>query len=124
MHERGRTVLDPAWIAPGAHVTSVGFAPPGGELPRALAEDGALAVESRAAFDPPPAGCAELEGMEPDAAAELGEILLGRRPGRGGPGELTVYKSMGHVVEDLVVADLVAGRARADGLGRTVDLLD
>jgi len=116
-------VLDPGWIAPGAHVTSVGFAPPGGELARALAARGRLFVESRRAFEPPPAGCAELQGLDPDAAAELGEVLLGRREGRTGEQDVTVYKSMGHVAEDLAAAALVADRARAAGVGREIDLL-
>ena len=29
-------VIEPAWIAPGTHVSSVGYRPPDGELPRAL----------------------------------------------------------------------------------------
>ena len=116
-------VLDPGWLAPGAHVTSVGFAPPDGELPRALAARGRLFVESRRAFEPPPAGCAELQGLDPDAAAELGEVLLGRREGRTGEDQVTVYKSMGHVAEDLAAAALAADRARAAGAGREVDLL-
>jgi len=101
----------------------VGYAPPGGELPPELAADAALFVESRAAFEPPPSGCAELQGLDPDAAAELGEVLLGRREGRTGEDQVTVYKSMGHVAEDLAAAALVADRARAAGAGREVDLL-
>ena len=69
-------------VAPGTHVTSVGYAPPGGELDPELARHARLIVESRAAFAPPPAGCAELAGLDPAAAVELGEILLGRAAGR------------------------------------------
>jgi ornithine cyclodeaminase/alanine dehydrogenase-like protein (mu-crystallin family) len=116
-------VLDPRWVSPGAHVTSVGFAPPGGELSPALASRGPLFVEARTAFEPPPAGCAELQGLDPEGAAELGEVLLGRREGRTGEEEVTVYKSMGHVAEDLAAAALVADRARAAGAGRELDLL-
>ncbi len=113
-------VVAPAWLAPGAHVTSVGYAPPGGELDPALARDGRLLVETRAAFAPPPAGCAELAGLDPSAAAELGEVVLGERPGRASDDELTVYKSMGSVVEDLAAAELVIRRAGELGAGRRV----
>jgi alanine dehydrogenase len=116
-------VVAAGWVGPGTHVTSVGYAPPGGELAPELAERAALFVEARTAFEPPPAGCAELAGLDPRAAAELGEVLLGRRPGRPDPEAVTVYKSMGHVVEDLAAAALVARQARAAGLGREVDLL-
>jgi ornithine cyclodeaminase/thiomorpholine-carboxylate dehydrogenase len=49
-------------------------------------------------------------------------VLLGRRPGRQSDGELTVYKSMGHAMEDLVAAHLAYRRAIQEGAGRTVAL--
>ena len=82
-------------VAPGTHVTSVGFNPPGGELDPELARTGRLLVETRDAFAPPPAGCAELAGLDPEAAAELGEVLLGTRTAREHDDEITVFKSMG-----------------------------
>ena len=81
-----------------------------------------LFVETRGAFDPPPAGCAELEGLDPASATELGEVLLGRRPGRTRADEITVYKAMGHVVEDIAAARLVYEAARAKHAGRTVEI--
>src|SRR5918994_2362611 len=65
------SVLRRDWLAEGVHITSVGYAPPGGELDPWLARTGRLMVESRDAFAPPPAGCAELAGLDPLAAAEL-----------------------------------------------------
>ncbi|TMG42998.1 MAG: ornithine cyclodeaminase family protein, partial [Chloroflexi bacterium] len=119
----GAPVIRREWVSPGTHVSSVGFAPPAGELDRALAEAGGLYVESRAAaFLPPPAGCAELTGMDPDRATEMGEMLLGTRPGRRSRDEVTVYKSMGHAVEDLAAASLVYRAAVAKGAGSTVEL--
>jgi ornithine cyclodeaminase/thiomorpholine-carboxylate dehydrogenase len=115
-------VVDPAWIAPGAHVTSVGYHPPAGELPRALASAAHLFVETRAAFQPAPVGCGELAGLDPASGTELGEVVLGRRPGRIDDEEVTVYKAMGHAVEDLAAATLVYARARASGAGSTVSL--
>lgn len=110
------------WLAPGMHVTSVGYAPPGGELdPRVIAQ-GRLFVETRLAFEPPPVGCGELAGLDPSVGTELGEVLLGRSPGRQSTDELTVYKSMGHASEDLAAASLVYHRARQEGAGRTVVL--
>ena len=53
------------WLAPGTHVTSVGFNPPGGELDRVIVARGHLFVESREAFAPPPVGCWELQGLDP-----------------------------------------------------------
>jgi ornithine cyclodeaminase/thiomorpholine-carboxylate dehydrogenase len=115
-------VIDPVWIAPGTHVTSVGYQPPAGELPPDLAASGRLLVETRAAFQPAPVGCGELAGIDPARGTELGEVVLGRRPGRTDAAEVTVYKAMGHAIEDLAAATLVYARARADGSGASIAL--
>jgi alanine dehydrogenase len=112
-------VIEPGWIAPGTHVSSVGYYPPDGELPRDL--QGTLFVETRLAFEPPPVGCAELAGVDPNSATELGEVLLGLRPGRSG-NEITIYKAMGHVIEDIVAAELAVDEAQRTGTGQLVRL--
>jgi alanine dehydrogenase len=115
-------VVRAAEIAPGTHVTSVGFAPPGGELDPELASRARLFVETLQAFAPPPAGCAELAGLDPSSGTELGAVLAGRAPGRIRDDEITVYKAMGHVAEDAAAAELVYRTALERGVGRHVDL--
>jgi alanine dehydrogenase len=115
-------VIRPEWIAPGTHVSSVGYRPPEGELPRVLAREGRLFVETREAFEPTPVGCAELSGLEPATATEIGEVLLGKAPGRVTGREITVYKAMGHVVEHIAAAELVYANARAANAGTTITL--
>lgn len=110
------------WLAPGAHVISVGYAPPGGELDPQVIAEGELFVETRLAFEPPPVGCAELAGRDPRAGTELGEVLLGQGHGRQADDALTVYKAMGYAGEDLAAASLVYRRARQEGAGRIVEL--
>lgn len=107
-------VIERAWLAPGTHVTSVGYRPPGSELPREALAAARLFVETRAAYAAAPVGCVELAGFDPADGTELGEVVLGRRPGRQSDDDLTVYKSMGHAIEDLVAAQLVLTRATAD----------
>lgn len=115
-------VLHFDWLAAGTHVTSVGYRPPGGELDPKVIEHGHLFVETRLAFDPPPAGCGELAGFDPGIGSELGEVLLGRRQGRLSEDEITVYKAMGHACEDMAAASLVYHRARQDNIGQMVTL--
>jgi alanine dehydrogenase len=45
-----------------------------------------------------------------------------RRAGRRADDEITVYKAMGHVIEDIVAAEIVYRRARERGVGRTITL--
>ncbi len=115
-------VLRRDWLRAGAHVTSVGTARDGPELDAATVGAGMLVVESRVAFQPYPAGSHELQGLDPSSAVELGEVLAGTRPGRTAPDEITVYKSMGHAVEDAAAARLVYERARAEGAGAELEL--
>jgi len=118
----GEPVVNLDWLAPGMHITSVGYAPPGGELDPRVIEQGRLFVETRLAFEPPPAGCAELAGLDPGVGTELGEVVLGQSPGRQSTNEITIYKAMGHACEDLAAASLVYHRAKQEGVGRSVEL--
>src|SRR2546430_2965743 len=78
----GEPVISIDWLAPGMHITSVGYRPPGGELDPRVVEHGRLFVETRQAFEPPPAGCGELAGFDPGVCTEPGEGVLGPGPGR------------------------------------------
>jgi ornithine cyclodeaminase len=49
--------------------------------------------------------------------AEIGDVLLGRHPGRTSAKEITIYKSLGIAVQDLAVAELVFYRARERHIG-------
>jgi ornithine cyclodeaminase/thiomorpholine-carboxylate dehydrogenase len=118
--ERG--VIEADWVRPGTHVTSVGFAPPGSELPLDLIGRSRVVVEAMAAFEPAPVGCAELAGRDKGDAAELGQILLGHRPGRTSADQITLYKSMGHAMEDMIVANLAYEAALAAGAGSSIVL--
>jgi ornithine cyclodeaminase len=117
------------WLAPGTHVTSVGYTPSGRELDDATIAGAYVVVESRAAtLAPPPAGSNDL--TQPLAAgllregdvAELGEVLLGERPARTATDQLTVYKSVGVAVQDAAAAALVLAAARANRVGRQISL--
>jgi alanine dehydrogenase len=118
----GAPVIESAWVGAGTHLTSVGYFPPMGELPPTLAARAHLIVETRSAFAAPPVGCGELAGLDPALAAELGEVINGSAPGRISDDQITVYKSMGHAMEDLVAAQLVYHQALAANVGQRIDL--
>ncbi len=115
-------VIKAEWLKKGTHVSSVGYRPPGGELPRDLVETSHIFVESKVAFQAPPVGSAELQGLNPEFGTEMGEYLLGQKPGRRDENETTIYKSMGHAMEDLVTANLVYQKAIVQGIGTTFEL--
>jgi ornithine cyclodeaminase len=120
--DAGQPIFSADRLEPGVHVTSVGASRDGPELDPATMSAGLLAVESRVAFEPYPAGAHELQGLDPNAAVELGEVLAGTREGRTSPDQITVYKSTGHAVEDAAAAGLVYRRALEEGAGTEVEL--
>lgn len=113
-------VIDPAWLKQGTHISSVGYYPPDGELPRELPIRHRLFVETTEAFEAPPVGCGELSTANPADATTLGAVFASRSPGRVNDTEITVYKAMGIGMEDLVAANLAYQRAVLNGSGGTM----
>jgi alanine dehydrogenase len=52
---------------------------------------------------------------------ELGQIIVGRYPGRKHPQDVTLFKSLGIAIEDVAVAGRVYARAQAEGVGKTIE---
>ena len=102
-------VLRGEWLSSGSHVNAVGAPRPDWrELDDAVLGRARLYVDSREA-------CAKESGDVIGAGrpvfAELGEVVAGTRPGRQSPDEITLFKSVGLAVEDVVTADLVYRKA-------------
>ena len=106
-------VLAGDWLAPGVHINAVGAARPDWrELDDETLRLVRVYVDSRAA--------AVKESGDVIAAgeifAELGEVANGAKPGRGSDHEMTLFKSLGLAVEDVVTADLVYRKALEAGV--------
>ncbi len=110
-------VIRPEWVKRGTHVSSVGYYPPNGELPKDLAKEHRLFVETLDAFQPTPVGCGELTGLDSSVGTTLGAVALGRKPGRLRDSEITIYKAMGVAMEDMVAANLAYQRGKREGGG-------
>jgi ornithine cyclodeaminase/alanine dehydrogenase-like protein (mu-crystallin family) len=99
-------VLEHAWLRPGTHVNVVGSSGPG-----PVEIDQQLVVQSRFVADHREHVVvhgaeflrAKAAGAITDAhiVAEIGEVLSGAKPGRTSRDEITVYKSLGHAVQDI-----------------------
>ena len=115
-------------LRPGTHVDAVGaFQPQHRELDAVTLRRARVVVESYAGVLPT-AGevvMAIAEGAltrDSGIAAELAEVVSGRRPGRTAPEEITVFKSVGFALEDLAAARLAYNRAMAENAGTEIDL--
>ena len=97
------------WVQPGTHVNLVGSSGPG-----PVEVDSALVAKSRYIPDSTASArdaaaeflIARDAGLVTDdhIVAEIGEVLLGRVPGRTRETDITVYKSLGHAVQDIAAA--------------------
>lgn len=125
-----KPVIRREWLAPGTHVTSVGYNPNGRELDDATVLDALLVVESRAtSLAPIPVGANDLTQPIRDGLitadhvhAEVGELVAGVRAGRSSSDQITLYKSVGVAVQDAAAAALVIARARERGVGIPIEL--
>jgi ornithine cyclodeaminase/alanine dehydrogenase-like protein (mu-crystallin family) len=115
-------VFEDRQLAPGAHVNAVGsFRPDVTEIPSATVCRARVVVDHRASaleeagdlIGPLSQGLVQ----QSHVSTELGEILLGRSPGRRSDSEITLFKSVGVAIQDLCAAARALENARRIGLG-------
>ena len=110
-------ILRADWLAPGVHVNLVGASvASAAEAEPAVVAASRYFVESResaltGASEFLRAQHAGLVG-EDHIQAEIGEVFDGTHPGRRAHDEITVYKSVGHAVQDLAAAAYLYEQAR------------
>ena len=112
------------WITPGQHINAVGTSFPG---VREL--DGTAVARSRLFVDLREGALAQAgefqmardEGLIDDnhIIGEIGQVALGQVEGRLAPDDITLYKSLGLVVQDLAAAHHIYEKAVTRGVGVT-----
>lgn len=120
-------VFDGARVEPGTHVTGVGsYTLDMREVDTALVQRARIIVDQREAVMEE---AGDIVGPIRDGVvdetviiAEIGEVVLGRVPGRTADSEITFFKSVGNAVQDVAVAARVLAAAESEGHGLVVDL--
>lgn len=120
-----KPVFEDADLKPGAHICAVGsYTPDMQEVPAETVKQAKVVVDSYSAsleeagdiLQPMRAGLFD----ESHIHAELGEIVLGRKPGRESDEEITFFKSVGIAVQDALAAKVALDNARKMNIGREV----
>lgn len=110
------------WLEPGAHINAAGS----NALIRQEVSEAALKRCELICVDSVPTALAESGDLLPllekgrlhaRQLVELGDIIIGRHPGRTSPQEITVFESQGMAIQDLAVALRVLAAAEQAGLG-------
>jgi ornithine cyclodeaminase len=122
-----KPILERAWIAPGTHLNVVGSSiSTTREVDTVTMAAASLFVDRRESTlnEAGDYLFAMKEGaIGPEhIRAEIGEVVTGTHPGRTSAEEITLFKSLGLAVEDLVAAQHVVKRAKERMLGQWVEL--
>ncbi len=120
-------VLERSWLKEGAHLNAVGGRPPQmTELDPETVAAAVLYVDRRESAENEAGDyrrALEEGAIGPDhIRGEIGEVLIGTKPGREDDSQLTMFRSLGLAVEDLAAAEYVVRRAREEGAGTEVEL--
>lgn len=120
-------ILHGQHVRPGTHVNLVGSA-----IPTTAEADTALVAMSQFYGDYRAATLAQAGEFRNAIASglitadhligEIGELILGRIPGRQDDTAITLYKSLGVTAQDLTAADAILEAARAHGMGHEINL--
>ncbi len=119
-------VLNKEWISPGAHVNAIGT-----HSPNSREIDGATMAAAKIFVDRRESALNESgdyllaakEGLvnAESIIGEIGELLVGTKTGRTSATDITLFKSLGLAIEDVVSADYVYRKALSQDAGMWVD---
>ena len=115
-------LFDASWLSPGTHINAAGS---NSIIRREIGEDvlkssRLIVVDSvetalKEAGDLLPA--LEKGRLNDRQLVELGDVIIGRHPGRSTPEEITLFESQGMAIQDISVAVRLEALAREQGLG-------
>lgn len=110
------------WLRPGTFVLAGGaYRETDGETVRRASK---VVVDMKETLHAPAFRQPLAEGViREEEVAELGELVLGRRPGRQAAEEITFCKTQGVPTQDLVTAQYILRKAEERGIGTLVPLL-
>jgi alanine dehydrogenase len=120
-------VLEGRWLKPGTHINAIGANfPQKRELDaEAVERCDVIAADSREQSKSEAGDLIHVFGENQarwNGVHELADIVTGKIPGRSNAEQITLFKSNGIAIEDIVVAGRVYELARERGIGRGIPL--
>jgi alanine dehydrogenase len=121
-----KPVFSDSDLKPGVHINGVGsYTPEMQEIPVETVKRALVVVDSRSASLAEAGDLVRpiLQGhiTAKHVHAEIGEIVLGRKPARSNPEQVTFFKTVGVAVQDAVAARLALQNATKLDLGQQVE---
>jgi alanine dehydrogenase len=120
-------IVNADWLKPGMHINAVGSHRPDlREIDGATLASAKIVVDSREAIM---AECGDIllaiqeKAITTDGIhAEIGEVLAGKKAGRSGADEITLYKAVGIAIQDVATAHLVYRKALEHNVGTHIEV--
>jgi ornithine cyclodeaminase/alanine dehydrogenase-like protein (mu-crystallin family) len=119
-------VIERDWISPGAHINAIGtHSPQSREIDSATMAAARIFVDRReSALNE--AGdyllAAKDGAVTPESiVAEIGELVIESKTGRSSSSDITLFKSLGLAIEDVVCAEYLFRKAQTENAGSWVD---
>jgi alanine dehydrogenase len=126
---RGKgSLVQAGWVKPGTHIVAIGSDAPGKQEfepevfrgAKVVVDSIAQCVEKGETQHPIAKGI-----MRPkDIHAEIGEVLLGKKPGRESDDEITIFDSTGMAIQDNTTAAKIYRNALDGQLGTFFEFID
>ncbi len=114
------------WVQPGTHISCVGADMEGKqEIDEMLFKDNIIVVDDiNQAINVGETETAYKTGIitEKDIYSEMGDIILGRKPGRTSNDDITIFDTTGIALQDLMTSKIALELAEEKQLGITIDL--
>ena len=119
-------VINKDWISNGAHINAIGtHSPSSREIDSATMGAARIFVDRResALNESGDYLLAAKEGLvTPESiVGEIGELLIGTKSGRSSETEITLFKSLGLAIEDVMCANYIYSKALAENAGSWVE---
>jgi len=120
-------LFDAEWLEEGVHINAAGS----NALIRQELSEAAIRRCDLITVDAVPTALAEAGDLlpllekgrlHPRQLVELGDVIIGRHPGRISAAQVTLFESQGMAIQDLAVALRVVAAAEGAGLGREIPL--
>ncbi len=115
-------LFDAAWLSPGTHINAAGS---NSLIRREVGED-VLKVCKPIVVDSVDTALKDAGDLLPvlekgrlneRQLVELGDVIVGRHPGRSKPEDITLFESQGMAIQDIAVAVRLEALAREQGMG-------
>src|ERR1700729_4596495 len=120
-------VVEGRWLTPGTHLNAIGANfPQKHELDaEAIRRCDIIVADSREQSKLESGDLIQMYGDDKrrwSSVTELAEIVAGKTPGRSTPQQITLFKSNGIAIEDIVVAGKIYELARQRKIGREIPM--